>query len=72
MEYWKKVDQDGITTTVENHSNPHEVPDAIRTTKEEYDVFIASLPEPALPEPTIDMKAEIKALKDRIDELEKK
>jgi len=49
MEYWKKVDLDGNTTTVESHSYSHEVPGAIQITKEEYDEFIASLPPPGPP-----------------------
>jgi len=49
VEYWKKVDQDGNTTTVESHSYPHEVPDAIKITKEEFDEFTASLPPPEPP-----------------------
>lgn len=70
MEYWKKVDQDGNTTTVENHSYPHKVPDAIQITKEEYDEFIASLPIPE-PEPVRDPLAEIDKLKARVEKLEK-
>ncbi len=54
MEYWKKVDQDGNILTVEGHSYPHKVPDAVRITKEEYDAFISSLPkvEPEAPSST--------------------
>lgn len=46
MEYWKFVDGEGNTLAVESHSFPHQVPDAIQITKEEYDEFIASLPPP--------------------------
>ncbi len=55
MYYWKKVDQDGNTTTVERHSYPHEVPGAVQITKKEYDEFVASLPvvEPEPPEPLV-------------------
>ena len=49
MEYWKFIDGEGNTTSVESHSYPHLVPDAIQITKEEYDEFIASLPPPEPP-----------------------
>ncbi len=65
MDYWKKVDQDGNTTTVESCSNPHKVPNAIEITKEEYDAFIASLPV-VEPEPVRDLAAEIDDLKAEI------
>ncbi len=68
MEYWKKVDKDGKTTTVESCSNPHEKPDAIQITKEEYDEFIASLPV-VEPEPVRDDSAEIDELKAEIEKL---
>lgn len=54
MQYWKKVDEEGNTTTVESCSYPHIVPNAVQITKEEYDAYIASLPEPSPPEPTPD------------------
>lgn len=68
MEYWKKVDAEGNTTTVESHSYPHIVPDAIQITKEEYDEFIASLPPPEPPEPVRDPLAEIDELKAKLKE----
>lgn len=71
MEYWKKVDQDGNTITVESHSYPHKVPDAIQITKEEFDTYIASLPV-VEPEPTRDPLAEIDELKARLSKLEPK
>ncbi|GAJ15335.1 unnamed protein product [marine sediment metagenome] len=54
MEYWKFLNPDGSISTVESHSYPHEVPDAIQISKEEYDAFIASLPEPEPIPPTPD------------------
>lgn len=81
MEYWKKVNADGTINTVESHSYPHKVPDAIQITKEEYEEFIASLPV-VKPEPARNLASEIdkiKAktadyddLKARIETLEKK
>ncbi|MBA7685298.1 hypothetical protein ES703_93716 [subsurface metagenome] len=44
MEYWAKLNPDGTINSVESHSYPHVVPDAVKITKEEYDTFIASLP----------------------------
>ena len=63
MEYWKKLNPDGTMSTVEGHSFPHKVPDAVEITKEEFDEFIASLPEPEPPEPTRDYGAEIDELR---------
>ncbi len=68
MQYWKIVN--GNTTTVESCSNPHKVPDAIEITKEEYDAFITSLPEPEPPEPTRDYGAEIDELKKDIKRIQ--
>lgn len=51
MEYWKFIDGEGNTLSVESHSYSHDVPGAIQITKEEYDVFIASLSPPPPPEP---------------------
>ena len=69
MQYWKKIDKDGNTATVESHSYIHLVPGAFLITKEEYDAFIASLPI-IEPKPTRDPLAEIDELKARIIELE--
>lgn len=71
MEYWKKVDKDGNTTTVESHSFHHEVPDAIQISKEEYDEYIASLPV-VEPKPARDYGAEIDKIKDDYDALKAK
>ena len=71
MEYWKKLNADGTTNTVESHSYPHIVPDAIRITKKEYDAFIASLP--ALePEPFRDLATEVDDIKTRLENLERR
>ena len=63
MEYWKKIDQKGNTTTVESHSFYHKVPDAIKITEEEYDNFISSLPETKPKPPPRDLATEIDDLK---------
>ena len=71
MEYWKKLNPDGTINTVESHSFPHIVPDAIQITKGEYDAFIVSLPEPEpLPKPR-DPLAEIDEIRARVEKLEK-
>ncbi len=69
MEYWKKVDKDGNTTTVESHSFPHKVPDAVRITERQYNEFIASLPV-VEPEPVRDLEAEIANVNMKLDKLE--
>jgi hypothetical protein len=71
MEYWKKLNPDGTTNTVESHSFPHKVPDGVRITKEEYDIFIASMLEPEPPEPVRDLVAEIDKLRAEIEKLKK-
>lgn len=71
MEYWKKLNPDGTTRTVESHSFSHIVPDAIRITKEEYDEFIASIPSP-IAKPKRDLAAEIDVLRAKVEKLEKK
>jgi len=72
MDYWKFVDREEKTTSVESHSYTHKVPDAIQITKEEYDEFIASLPEPIPPPKPIDLATEFEALKGRVAALEKR
>lgn len=69
MEYWKKLNPDGTISSVESHSFPHKVPDAVKITKEEFDEFIASLPV-VEPEPPRDLGKEIDELKARVNKLE--
>lgn len=68
MFYWKKVDKDGKTTTVESCSNWHEKSTAIEIDEAEFNSFIASLPVsiPAPPPRNIekeldDLKVQLKA-----------
>jgi len=72
MEYWKKLNLDGTIKTVESHSSPHIVPDAIKITKEEYDDFISSLPKPEPKPKPRDPLAEIDEIRARIEKLERK
>ena len=69
MEYWKKLNPDETTSSVESHSFPHIVPGAVKIDKEEYDEFITSLPV-IEPEPVRDLGKEIDELKARVKELE--
>ena len=66
MKYYKRIDGEGNTTTVESYSHNQTVEGAIEITKAEFDAFIASLPEPEPPEPTRDYGAEIDELKAEI------
>ena len=50
MKFWKRVDIQGQTTTVESYSHDLDVEGAVEITKEEFDTFIALLP-PLITEP---------------------
>ncbi len=65
MRYWKRVDNNGKTITVESYSHNSEIEGAIEITKIEFDAFIASLPM-SEPIPTRDLAAEIDALKAKL------
>ncbi len=71
MRYWKRVDKDGNTTTVESYLHNLDVEGALEITKEECGEFIASLPGPVI-EPVRDLAVEIDNLKARVEKLEKK
>jgi len=71
MRYYKRINTEGDTTTVESYSHDLDVEGAIEITKEEFDAFMASLPV-IEPEPVMDYKAEILALKAKIGILEKR
>ena len=66
MRYWKRIDTEGNTTTVESYSHALDIDGAIEITKEEFDEYIASLPI-ARPEPIRDPLVEIDELKIRMD-----
>ena len=51
MRYWKRVDENGNATTVESYSHSLEIEGAIEISKEEFDDYIASLPEPEVEPP---------------------
>ena len=68
MRYYKRVNTEGETTTVESYSHNLKVKGAVEITKAEYDAFIASLPV-VEPEPVMDYKAEILKLQDEVKKL---
>ena len=70
MYYYKKVIDKQIVS-VEAKSHASRSPHFIKSTKEEYDTFITSLPEPEPPEPVRDLAAEIDELKARMDNIKK-
>jgi len=71
MRYWKRVDRDGNTTTVESYSHNLSIEGAIEISEQEFNDYINSLPV-ITPEPARDLAAEIDDLKTRIEKLEKK
>lgn len=72
MRFWKRLNPDNTIRTVESYSHNLDVKGAIEITKEEFDEYIASLPEPEPPEPRRDLAAEIDKLKAKGETLEKK
>lgn len=65
MRYWKRVDANGETTTVEGYSHGLNIEGAIEITVEEYNKFISLLPV-VKPTPPVNLVAEIADLKIRI------
>jgi len=55
MRYWKRVDENGMTTTVESYSYDLDVEGVVEISQAEYDAFIASLPPIPEPEPSPDI-----------------
>lgn len=48
MRYFKRIDSNGKTTTVESYSHDKPIPDAVEIEKAEHDSFIAALPAPVI------------------------
>ena len=65
MRYWKRVDAQGNTTTVESYSHHKDVKGAIEVTEQDFNDYLASLP-PIVEEPPRDLLAEIDELKVRM------
>ncbi|MBA7536702.1 hypothetical protein ES705_28966 [subsurface metagenome] len=72
IKYWKRIDSEGNTTTVESYSHNLAVEGAVEIDKKEFDAFISSLPEPEPPEPVRDYGKEIDAMNERLKVVEKK
>ncbi len=51
MRYWKRVDNDGKTTTVESYSHDLDIKGAIEIDSTEVNAYMALLPKPPPPPP---------------------
>ncbi len=71
MRYYKRVNSNGETTTVESYSHDLKIEGAIEITKQEFDDFIKTLPIPLYP-PTRDLAKEIDQIKLEISGMIKK
>jgi hypothetical protein len=71
MRYWKRLNSDSSTNTVESYSHDFEVEGAVEISKAEFDTFVSSLPLRAMVAPR-DLAKEIDDLKARLEKLEKK
>ena len=73
MRYWKRVDKDGETTTVESYSHDLNVEGAEEIDKDEFDAYIA-ICESKIPPPLKlrDLYAELDELKTKVAQLEAK
>lgn len=54
MRYWKRVNADGSTRTIENYSHDLNIVNAVEIDEAEFKAYLASLPPPP---PLIDWKA---------------
>jgi len=70
MRFYKRIDNNGDTTTVEAYSHNAKVKGAVEITEAEFDDFKASLPVTE-PEPTRDLAAEIDKIKERLNTIER-
>ena len=71
MKYWKRLDQNGKTTTVESYSHDLYVTGAIEIDKTEFDAYLSSLPI-TVSTPSRDFLKEIDELRMRIEKLERR
>lgn len=67
MRYYKRIDANGKTTTVESYSHDKVVEGTIEIAEQEYDEYLASLPPLPPPKPARDLGAEIDELKAQIE-----
>ena len=69
MRYWKRLNIDGTTRTVESYSHNLEVGGAVEIPKQEFDAFVASMPI-TVEKPPRDLEAELDILKAKVTKLE--
>ena len=69
MKYFKRIDKDKKTVTVESYSHVANVDGALEITEGEYNAYLATLPPPEL-SPRLDLVAEVNDLKSRVSALE--
>ena len=69
MRYWKRINKDSKTTTVESYSHNLDIKGAIEISESEFNDYLNSLPPPPVPEPPRDLLAEIDELKARLDKI---
>ena len=62
MRFWKRIDTQDKTITVESYSHDLDIAEAVEITQIEFDAYIASLPVP-IPPVVRDLAAEIDTLK---------
>lgn len=67
MNYYKRVDKNGNTTTVECYSHSKEVKGATQITKDEFYTYIASLP---IEEPKVSIIDTLNQIVERLEALE--
>ncbi len=72
MRYWKRIDSDGKTTTVEQYSHDIDVEGAIEITKQEFNARMDSLPPvtESVRDLSDELRADVEGLKLRIKVLE--
>jgi len=71
MRYWKRVDKQGETTTVESYSHNLDIEGAVEIEGDEFNNYITSLPKPIKPVMR-DLAKEIDLLQVKIASLEAK
>lgn len=71
MRYWKRLNSDGSTRTVESYSHDLDIEGGTEISEQEFNAFLASLPA-IKPESVRDYGTEIDKLKVRIEKMELK
>lgn len=68
MKYWKRVNLQGQTTTIESYSHDQDVVGAIEITQAEFDAYIVALPKPP-PIVQRDLPSELDTLKVKVEKI---